>query len=117
MTTVPAGGPLLHVAHDADLERARRSGRYRCGSLDAEGFVHCCDAGQLAGVLARYYAGVDGLTLLEIDPRALDVAVVREGVPGGERFPHVYGSISLAAVRRTEPFGLDAPARTALPGA
>ena len=115
MTTIP--DPILHVALADDLARAHESGRYRCASLESEGFVHCCDPGQLAGVVARYYKGVDDLVLLDIDPHALDVELVRESaVEDGERFPHVYGSIPLEAVRRTRAFGLDDPARIALAG-
>ena len=106
---------MLHVASREDLAHARESGRYRSPSLDTEGFVHCCDPDQLAGVVARYYRDVDDLVLLEIAPDALDVELVRENTAGGdERFPHVYGSIPLDAVRAIREFGLNAPARIAL---
>ena len=107
---------LLHLARPADLERAGADGRYRCPSLESEGFVHCCTAAQLDGVLARYYAEDDDLVLLVIDPEALDVELRHENTVGGEeRFPHVYGPIPLAAVRATHPFGRDAAARREWP--
>jgi len=107
--------PILHIALPDDLGRARREGRYRCASLDTEGFVHCCDADQLAGVVERYYAGIDDLVLLEIDPDSLDVPLRRENTAGGEEaFPHVHGGIPLAAIRRTRPFGLESAARVGL---
>ena len=100
--------PLLHVARLEDLERARRTGRYRAASLDAEGFLHCCDPEQLDGVLGRYFAGADGIALLTIDPARLDARVVRENTAGGEeRFPHVYGEVPMAAVVAVEPLGAD----------
>ena len=110
--------PLLHIARAADLERARRDERalYRCDSLDGEGFVHCCEQEQLPGVVARHYAGVDDLVLLVIERGELGAELVHESAPGGgERFPHVYGPIELAAVRETRAFGLDDPARVGLP--
>ena len=108
-------GTVLHLALADDLARAREEGRYRCASLEGEGFVHCCDEDQLAGVVERYYRDVDALVLLDVDVDALDVELRREDtVGGGERFPHVYGSIPLAAIVRTRAFGLDDPARTAL---
>ena len=106
--------PLLHVATTADLERARRDGIYRCASLDAEGFIHCCERDQLAGVLARHFGGVDDLVLLSIDRAALDVEVRHEGADEGPRFPHVYGPVRLDAVLERTPLGLDSPTRVAL---
>jgi len=108
---------VLHVALSADYARARDSGRYRCSSLVDEGFIHCCDPDQLAGVVDRYYADVDDLVLLVVDPAALDVELRRENAGGGEElFPHVYGPILLEAVRETRPFDLGSPARIALSG-
>ena len=48
-----------------------------------------------------YYTDVDELTLLAIDPAALDAPVIDEsptGDPDDERFPHVYGPIPIDAV-------------------
>ena len=102
--------PLLHVAHRADLERARTDGYYRCASLETEGFIHCCAPAQLAGVLERYYAGMEGLVLLSLDGEALGAELRHESPPGGtERFPHVYGPIELVAIRKTTPFDPDGP--------
>ena len=107
--------PLLHVARSADLERAREEGIYRCVSLETEGFIHCCEADQLPGVMARYYADVDDLVLLALEREALGAEVRHEAAhEGGERFPHVYGPVELTAVRETTPFGLGDPARETL---
>ena len=68
-------------------------------SLDAEGFVHCADPDQVAGVIERYYADRDDLLLLQIDVRRVEAPIVREDTTGrGEAFPHVYGPIPRAAV-------------------
>ena len=100
--------PLMHVAALEDLERARRTGRYRAASLDAEGFLHCCDPDQLAGVLERYFANATGIRVLGIDPARLDARVVREDTVGtGERFPHVYGEVPLEAIVSVESPGED----------
>lgn len=109
--------PLLHVARSADLEFARRSGYYRCDSLESEGFIHCCELDQLAGVVSRYYADVDDLVLLVIERESLGAELRYESAPGSdERFAHVYGPIELEAVHETRPFGRDAPARAVLDG-
>lgn len=89
---------LIHVATTEDWE-ARTADRYQPAGLAGEGFVHCCVAGQLAGVLDRYYQGREDLVILRIDPAGLTSDVVWEDTTGrGERFPHVYGPIDTAAV-------------------
>lgn len=101
-----AGGdaPLLHVALRGELEAARGGTHYAPSGFADEGFVHCCRPGQLAGVLARYFRGRDDLVLLELDPAALDAAVVEEDTTGrGERFPHLYGPVPWRAVQRESP--------------
>ncbi len=94
---------LYHVATEADWA-ARTESDYQPTGLAAEGFVHCSVAGQLAGVLDRYYRGRSDLVLLTIDPAGLTADVVWEDTSGrGERFPHVHGPIDLAAVVATGP--------------
>jgi uncharacterized protein (DUF952 family) len=80
------------------------AGEYRRSTLGASlaevGFVHCCFAEQLDGVVSRHCAGVtDPLVLLEIDPTRVDADIVVEDLTGsGEAFPHVYGPIPVHAV-------------------
>lgn len=94
---------LYHLALRSDWERARQAGEYRTSTLGADlaevGFVHCSFADQVTVVAEAYYAGVaEPLVLLVIDPQRLDVPVRVEPVPGGQRFPHVYGPIPVTAV-------------------
>ncbi len=104
--------PLLHVAREADLARARKSGRYRAPSLDTEGFLHCCEPHQLDGVLRRWFAGVHDASVLHIDPGRLDARVVRENTTGGaELFPHVYGEVPMGAILEVVPLRRDDRAR------
>lgn len=98
---------LYHVATVEDWE-ARSATDYRPAGLAGDGFVHCSSADQLPGVLDRYYRGRDDLVLLTIDPGGLTADVVWEDTTGrGERFPHVYGPLALAAVVGTEPLSVD----------
>jgi uncharacterized protein (DUF952 family) len=72
---------------------------YHCNSLETEGFIHCCLPAQLPGGIERYYRGVTGLFLLEIDSEKLISSLVFENTVGGEeQFPHVYGVINRAAI-------------------
>ncbi len=98
---------LYHVATAADWA-SRSDAHYQPGGLVDEGFVHCATAGQLDGVLQRYYVDRRDLILLTIDPAGLTVDVVWEDTTGrGERFPHVYGPIDLTAVAATESLAVD----------
>jgi len=91
------------VAQLADLERAKQSGSYHCESLDSEGFIHCCKAEQLKGVLERYYTGASDIALLRIEVDRLTAELVFENTVGGEeQFPHVYGEIDMQAVTAVE---------------
>jgi uncharacterized protein (DUF952 family) len=93
---------LYHIAEREAWQQAIRAGRYRAASLVHEGFIHCSFRHQVERVAANYYAGRSDLLLLEIDPDALEAEVLLEG--GAELFPHIYGSIQLAAVTRITPF-------------
>ncbi len=67
-----------------------------------DGFVHCCDEHQIAGVRDRYFAGAN-VVAVAIDPTRLACETRYEPGAGGEqeRYPHVYGPIHRAAVSRT----------------
>ena len=95
---------VYHCSLVSDWRAAQQEGIYTMSSrgrtLEQEGFVHASDAGQVAGVLARFYADLtEPLCLLTIDPDLLDVPLVRENLIGGtELFPHIYGPVPTAAV-------------------
>lgn len=90
---------LWHVADPRDWQQAIDTGTYRSASLETEGFIHCCLDAQLAGVLQRYYAGIDDRVFLVLAPSALPVPVVMENTRGGqELFPHLYAAIPREAV-------------------
>lgn len=100
---------VYHVASASDWAAAQDQGDYRISSrgktLHHEGFIHCSFAGQVQGVLDRFYADAEGpLLLLEIEPGRLGANVVAENLEGGdELFPHIYGPLNLdAAVRQIE---------------
>lgn len=107
--TGAAPAELFHVALASDWAKAQQVGEYRVSTLgrtlDEVGFVHASYRGQVAGVLAAFYSGVrEPLLLLAIDPARLGCEVrAEEAVPGGERFPHIYGPIPVAAVTGVTP--------------
>jgi uncharacterized protein (DUF952 family) len=105
---------IYHAALPADWKKAQRSGLYttstRGRSLADEGFIHAAYESQVEGVANRFYADVDALVLLVIDPDAVGSPVVDEvpvDAPAGERYPHVYGPIPVAAVVTARPWRRD----------
>ncbi|MFK7891770.1 MAG: DUF952 domain-containing protein [Granulosicoccus sp.] len=107
MTTIPDGHVIFHVASAEDVAAIKMHSEYRCNSLSSEGFIHCCERNQLAGVLQRYYQGVDNLKLLVIDPQRLENELVVENTTGGsELFPHIYGPINIDALDTILDFSL-----------
>lgn len=98
---------VFHVALPDDWAEAQRAGEYtvstRGRSLVEEGFIHCSFADQVEGIANRYYADLDALVLLTIDPSLLgSELVVEDPFPGApQRYPHVYTPIPVAAVVAT----------------
>ena len=70
-----------------------------------EGFVHCCDQHQIAGVAQRFFAEGADLLALGVDPTRLGAETRYEEAADrpGERFAHVYGAIPVAAVLEVRP--------------
>lgn len=100
---------LYHLALAADWDAARAAGRYEVSTrgvtLAEEGFIHLSRADQVAATAERFYADVEDLLLLVIDPDRL-TDEVRDDPVGDDTFPHLYGPLPLDAVvevRRHQP--------------
>jgi predicted NUDIX family NTP pyrophosphohydrolase/uncharacterized protein (DUF952 family) len=74
--------------------------RYTPSAADLrDGFVHLSAGDQVEGTLAKHFAGEKALRVLAIDPRRLPAGALRwEPSRGGQRFPHLYGALTAAAV-------------------
>lgn len=95
---------ILHLAALSDWEQ-RAGDHYEPAGLEHDGFVHLCSRDQLAGVAERYYQGRDDLVLVTVRTDRLNSPLVWEDTTGsGERFPHLYGPLPLAAVVAVAPF-------------
>lgn len=101
---------IFHVALESDWQAAKQDGRYAVSTLGRtlaeEGFIHASRADQWQAVRDRFYADVEEpLVLLVIETDRLDAPVVEEAaVPGGtETFPHIYGTLDVAAVANVIP--------------
>lgn len=90
---------IYHVTTAAEWNAAKENGFYEAPSLQDEGFIHCSQDHQVAGVLERYYAGKTGLVKLVIDTDKLTSKYVFDWSPSTQdTFPHVYGTINTDAV-------------------
>jgi uncharacterized protein (DUF952 family) len=90
---------IYHVTTAAEWNAAKETGHYETPSLKEEGFIHCSQENQVAGVLERYFAGKTDLVKLVIDTDKLTSRFVFEWSPSTEdTFPHVYGTINVDAV-------------------
>lgn len=91
-------------------------GFFTGASVDVkDGYIHFSTAEQVRETAAKHFAGVAGLVLAEVDPRALGAALKWEPSRGGQLFPHLYSPMPLTAVLRTWPLALGPDGRHVLP--
>jgi uncharacterized protein (DUF952 family) len=107
---------LFHLVLESEWREGQRAGRYTPRRFAADGFVHCvADRQAAAAIVAAYFgAATEPVLLVELDEARLDVELRWEAPAppdgrghahhDGRRFPHVYGSIPLAAVTRVAPW-------------
>jgi len=90
---------IFHIAQKSEWQAAEAGGVYTGESLKNDGFVHSCFRNQVDQVLKQWFAGLDDLLLIEIDPHEVDAEIRFENLEGGsQKFPHIYGPINLDAV-------------------
>jgi uncharacterized protein (DUF952 family) len=87
-----------------DWRAAEVAGAYH-GSADdrRDGFLHFSTASQLRASAAKHRAGVTDLLMVEVPGASLGGSLKWEPASSGSRpglFPHLYGALPLAAVRR-----------------
>jgi uncharacterized protein (DUF952 family) len=97
--------PIVYkISPESEWRVAEAAGRYD-GSADdrRDGFIHLSAAHQLAGTLARHFAGRAGLVLAAFDANALGPALRWEASRAGELFPHLHGSLDPALALWVKP--------------
>jgi uncharacterized protein (DUF952 family) len=92
---------IFHITTREAWDEAARAGEYRGDTLESEGFIHCSEQHQVAGVANAVFAGREDLVLLQIDPSQVRAEIRYEDAPDGAgRFPHIYGPLNADAVAR-----------------
>lgn len=99
---------IFHITDRSQWQAAQASGAYSHPSLEAEGFIHCSTAEQVAWVANRFFRGQSQLLVLEIESDRLTPELRYDEVPGVGVFPHVYGAINLTAIDRAIDFAPNA---------
>jgi uncharacterized protein (DUF952 family) len=64
----------------------------------ADGYIHLSAADQLQGTLDKHFVGQSGLVIAEVDLIMLGDSVKWEVSRGAALFPHIYGSLPMAAL-------------------
>ncbi|WP_019949081.1 DUF952 domain-containing protein [Hymenobacter aerophilus] len=110
---------LYRISRPEDWQRAQQTGFFASADLAAEGFIHASELGQVLETARLYYAGSPNALLLELDEAALQTAgvrVAREWAAGRQAwFPHLFGPVPLAAVRRVWPLPIATDGAATLP--
>ncbi|MES1160363.1 MAG: DUF952 domain-containing protein [Bacteroidota bacterium] len=90
---------IYHLTTPKEWQQAKSKGQYEAPSLAEEGFIHCSEERQIAGVLERYFQGQTKLMKLHIETDRLTSPLYYDWSPSLEdTFPHIYGPINLDAV-------------------
>ena len=69
---------IYHITTPAQWDEAQQKGYYDVPSLKEEGFIHCSEAHQVAGVLERYFNGQTDLVKLVINTDKLKSRYIQE---------------------------------------
>lgn len=103
MSGAPAVDWIVHLCTRSAWQAALQAGEYRPPSVEAEGFIHCSQPGQIVDVANLFFPGVRDLVLLWIDPQQVYAEIRWEAV-AEQVFPHIYGPLNLAAVLAVSDF-------------
>lgn len=98
---------IYKIVPEALWREAEADGAFRGAPVDlADGFIHFSTAAQARETAAKHFGGQRDLLLVAVDAEALGSAMVWEPSRGGALFPHLYGVLTLAAVRGVTPLPL-----------
>ncbi|MBX3314770.1 MAG: DUF952 domain-containing protein [Actinobacteria bacterium] len=90
---------LYHLATPDAWDASRAAGEIAPPSLVDEGFVHCSWGRQVAGTVAKHFAGAADVLALRLDvARVADDLIEEDSYGSGQAFPHVYRPIPTDAV-------------------
>lgn len=107
---------VFKIAGLEEWSAATRQGRYAGSADDArDGFIHLSSIEQIAGTLARHFAGRSDLVLVAYEEHRLAGALKWEPSRGGALFPHYYGELDPGSAAWAEPISLSEDGRHLIP--
>jgi uncharacterized protein (DUF952 family) len=108
--------PIYKICPRTLWQAAEKAGRFDGASIDlTDGYIHFSSAEQVRDTAARHFAGVNELLLIAVDAGVLGDTLRWEPSRGGELFPHLYGSLPMAAVLHVAPMPLGSDGAHVLP--
>ena len=98
---------LYKICPAALWQEAQRTGVFRGSEVDRrDSFIHFSTAAQITETAAKHFAGQSDLLLIGVDADMLGGALKWEPSRGGALFPHLYGALTLEAVKHVDPLPL-----------
>lgn len=96
---------IYKILLPSEWEQFQKNKVFTGSTFDKEsGFIHCSTHEQISRILNKFFSATRPVYLLTIEKgKLLEAKLVFEAnKPGGEEYPHLYGSIPLAAVIKIE---------------
>lgn len=98
---------IYKIAPETLWHQAQEEGVFAGTAADAaDGFIHFSFRLQIEETAAKWFSGQDHLMLIAADPARLGDRLRYEPSRAGALFPHLYGSLPLAAVVFARPLPL-----------
>ncbi|MEM6422135.1 MAG: DUF952 domain-containing protein, partial [Pseudomonadota bacterium] len=99
---------VYKIMTEVEFAAFRSGGTFAGSAADlADGFIHLSAADQLAGTLAKHFAGRGALVLLACESGTLGEALRWEPSRGGQDFPHLYRALTERDIVWTRPMSPD----------
>lgn len=107
---------IFKILTSQQWRQAEAEGFFRGAPIDLkDGYMHFSTAQQVQETADRHFAGMYDLVLAAVDAERLGEKLVYEVSRGGDKFPHLYDMLPLAAVAWVKPMPLGRNGRHDLP--
>lgn len=98
---------VYHITLKDTWKDAQKTGFFTESSLKDQGFIHFSTKAQVVQTANKFYHGIQGLILLEVDCQKLPEKMVYEEAEPGAWFPHFYAPLPVDSVCRVMDFTPD----------
>ncbi|WP_372802237.1 DUF952 domain-containing protein [Paracoccus seriniphilus] len=100
---------IYKIFRQTEWEELRRDKTTPGAPIDRQdGYVHFSTRDQVAGTLAKHFAGETDLQLLALEADSLGEDLIWEPARGGDLFPHLYRELRLDDILWSRPITLTA---------